>query len=798
VSLLTRLLTGAGLATLGVAGLYKLALRQPQAPLDGVVSPPGVKTDVEIVRDHAGVPHVYAGLAHDLYYSLGYLHAQDRLWHMELNRRVGQGRLSEIFGEPTVTFDRLMRRLGLAHVARAEAMALDPEAGLALEGYAAGVNGFLAAHQYRLPLECRILRFRPEPWEPADSLVCGKLLSWLLSSNWDTEWFRARLVDRLGPEAAARVDLGYPKGHPITIEPGLSYAGFSGTLVDEFQAIQRDLGLLTGGMSNAWAVSPAKSATGSALLASDPHLAPQMPSIWYEAHLCGDGLDVVGVTMPGVPFVLIGHNQQIAWGITASIVDTQDLFVERTSPDQPGQYDTPTGWQPLVYRSEEIRVRGHPAVIREEIAETRHGPVLTPLLNGESRLLAVQSPLLLPGHAARGALRLNRAQNWDEFRSALADWDLAVNVVYADRDGNIGYQLCGNLPRRERGSGLLPAPGWDSRYDWQGYLPFDELPNVYNPPCGYVVSANNRIVGDDFPHRLSWDWCDGFRAGRIESELRAREKLTLDDFAALQSDFYSDAARQIVETIRDLVPPAGNPIATRALEYLRRWDYRLTAGSVAAAIYSVLRRQLLRNVFASRLGSLVGSFTGIGAADGIAGNLYPARASGFLIQLLRRADPEWLAGDPAFQDWDDLKWRSLVDAVDELRSRFGDDMETWTWGRLHGVTFDHPFGRVKLLRRLFSRGPYPIGGDGDTPHQSASTGGSYGADGYIPSYRQLVDLGNFANSRSIHTTGQSGHPGSPHYDDFIPLWLSGQYHPTLYDRIQILDDLEHMLVLRPR
>jgi penicillin amidase len=798
MSVLARLIAGAGLATVGVAGLYRFALRQPQSPLDGVVSPPGVKTDVEVVRDRAGVPHVYAATSYDLYYTLGYVHAQDRLWHMELNRRVGQGRLSEIFGEPTVTFDRLMRRLGLGRVAKEEAGALESEEATALEGYAAGVNGFLAVHRHRLPLEFRILRFRPEPWEPSDSLACGKLLTWMLSSNWDTEWFRARLVDRLGPEAAALLDLGYPKGHSVTIEPGVGYAGFSGTLVDEFVAIQRDLGLLTGGMSNAWAIAPAKSATGAALLASDPHLRPQMPSIWYEAHLCGDGLDVVGGTMPGLPFVLIGHNQSIAWGITASMVDTQDLFVERTSPEHPGMYETPEGWQPLSIRREEIRVRGRAEPILEEIMETRHGPVLTPLLAGESRLLAVQCSMLRPGHAARGAVHLNRAQDWNEFRAALADWDLVVNVVYADRAGNIGYQLCGNVPRRALGLGLLPAPGWDSRYDWLGYLSFDELPNVLNPPCGYVVSANNQIVGDDFPHHLSWDWCDGFRAGRVESQLQAKDKLTLDDFAAMQSDFYSEAARQIVETLADLTPPSGDSLTTRALVYLRRWDYQLTADSVPATIYSALRRHLLRNVFGSRLGPLVGSFTGTAAAEGVAGNLYPARASGFLIELLRRADPAWLADNPAFSSWDDLKWRSLVQAVEELCSRFDDEMETWTWGRLHGITFDHPLGRVKLLRPLFSRGPYPIGGDGDTPHQSASTGSSFAADSYIPSYRQLVDLGNFANSRSIHTTGQSGQPGSRHYDDFIPLWLGGQYHRMLYDRTEILDDLEHMLVLRPR
>jgi penicillin amidase len=794
---LTRIAAGVGLATLAGAGLGRLLLRQPQPPLDGVVRPPGVRADVEIVRDRAGVPHIYAAVSRDLYYSLGFVHAQDRLFQMELNRRIAHGRLAEIFGEPALGFDRFMRRLGLAHVAAAEASALGTDERDALEGYADGVNGFLAVHRHRLPLEFRLLRARPEPWAPVDSLAWGKVMAWLLSANWDSEWFRARLVEQLGPESAAAFEPGYPAGHPITIEPGVSYAGLSDSLLAEFQQAQRELSLLAGGASNAWAVSGERSVTGMPLLASDPHLRPQMPAVWYEAHLCGDGLDVTGATMPALPAVLIGHNQQIAWGITASMVDTQDLFVEKLNPDNPEEYRTPNGWEPLTVRKETIRIRGRSEPVVELIQESRHGPSLTPLLNGERRFLAVACPLLQVGSAVRGAIRLNRAQGWDEFRAALTDWDVALNFVYADRAGNIGYQLSGRVPRRKEGTGLLPAPGWDERYDWAGYLTSDELPHVFNPPEGYVVSANNRLVGDSHPFFLSHDWIDGFRAMRIEGQLRARERCSLDDFAALQQDFYSDAARQIVEQVADLEPRSGDPLTTRALEHLRRWDFRMDPASIAATIYAVYRQRLLQNVFGSRLGALAGSYLGTAPSTGIAGSAYPARVTGFLIDVLRRKDAGWLAAS-SYRSWDDLLWLSLTEAVRELQGRLGEDMDTWRWGRLHLIRFDHPLGRVKPLDRLFCRGPYPIGGDSDTPHQSSGFSGDYAATDWIPSYRQLIDLGDFSKSRSIHTTGQSGLPGSPHFDDFIPKWRAGQYHPMLYDRIAILDDLEHMQVLRPQ
>ena len=798
MSMTNRLMTGLGIATMASAGLvslYRLALRQPQSQLDGVVAVPGLKTDVEVVRDRAGVPHIYAANERDLYYTFGYVHAQDRLWHMEFNRRAAGGRLSEIFGEPALVFDRFMRRLGLTHVAMAELIPMEPEERAILEAYSAGVNGFLETHRHRLPLEFRILNFRPGPWEPLDSLITGKMLSWLLSANWDSEWFRARLVAQLGLDAAAALEPGYPAGHPITVAPGVSYDGMADSLLEQFQATQRDLGLLSGAMSNSWAVGPERSVTGGPILASDPHLRAQMPSIWYEAHLCGGSLDVIGATLPGTPVVMIGHNQRIAWGITASMVDTQDLFLERVNPDDPRLYETPNGWEPLSVRRETIYVRGRKEPIVEEIQETRHGPSLSPLLPGETRLLTVQSPILRPQKALRGMVRLNRAGHWDEFRAALANLDVALNVVYADRDGNIGYQLSGKVPRRGKGTGLLPTPGWDVSYDWRGLIPFDELPSAFNPPEGYVVSANNRIVGDDYPFVLSHDWIDGFRAMRIENQLRSREKHSADDFAAMHLDVYSEAARQLVVLMADV--EGDNPLQVRALEHLRRWDCRLTADSVSATIYVVLRQHLVRNVFGPRLGPLLGQYVGSAPSESVAGSAYPARITGFLIDLLRKADPSWLATQTEFESWLELKRVSLAQTVLHLRSTIGDDLDTWRWGQLHQVRWDHPLGRVKPLDRVFCRGPFPIGGDADTPCQTALAPGGYAATEWIPSYRQIVDLGDLSNSRSIHSTGQSGLPGSPHYDDFIRPWIEGRYHPMLYDRKAILNDLEHMLVLRP-
>lgn len=745
MSAINRVLTGLGVATLGGAELYRLALRQPQTALDGLVSPPGVRTDVEIVRDRAGVPHLYAGPVHDVYYALGYVHAQDRLWQMEVQRRLARGRLSEIFGEPPVLFDRFMRRLGLARIADDEEALLEPDERAAIEAYVAGVNGFLAIHPHRLPLEFRILRFRPRPWTVSDSLAWAKAMSWYLSGNWDNEWFRGLLVERLGPAGTAALDPGYAAGHPVTTAPGAGYAGATDDLLAGLQSIQRELGLFSGGLSNAWAVAPERSATGSALLASDPHLRPQAPSIWYEAHLVGGGLDVTGATMPGLPAVLIGHNQHLAWGITASMVDTQDLFVERLNPNNAGEYETPSGWAPLRTHAEMIPVRGRPEPIFDEVSETRHGPILTPLLPGETRVLALASTLLQPHHTVRGAMGLNRASTWDEFRRALGDWGLPLNFVYADRAGNIGYQLSGVVPKRHADGGLAPVPGWDGRYDWDGVIPPDEMPSVFNPPSGYVISANNCVVGDDYPHVISRDWIDGYRAMRIEEVIRSKEKLTIEDCEALQMDFSSEAARQLVALLGEIEPT--EPFAVRALAHLRRWDCRLTANSVPATIYRLLRERLLRNLFAARLGPLLNLYVG-GPAGGLAGSAYPGRASSILLRILQSEDPTWLEGT-GFTTWAELKSASLAQAVLELRARLGDDPDRWQWGRAHTVTFDHILGRVKLLDRVFNRGPYPVGGDGDTPHQTASTSDEFGSCELAPSYRQIVNLGDFSKSVSI-------------------------------------------------
>jgi len=799
---LPRVLKAFGLAALagaGVVGAYRAALAQPRAPLDGLITIPGPRSEVEIVRDAFGVPHIYAANSSDLFFGLGYTHAQDRLWQMELNRRLGHGRLAEMFGEPGLGFDRFMRRIGLSHAATAEAIALKDETRDALTAYAAGVNGYRAMHRWRLPLEFRVLNLRPEPWTVEDSLVCGKMLCWMLSANWDTEWLRGKIVERLGPEATHALEPAYPSGQPVTAQPGTAYQANGNSHADAlfaaFQSGLSDLAGIFGGASNAWAVAPERSASGGALLASDPHLQPQMPSIWYEAHLTGGDYAVAGATMPGIPPVLIGRNRQIAWGITASLVDTQDLFVEDVDP-QTSRYRTPEGSLPLSFRVEEIRVRGRAEPVVERVEETRHGPSLSPLLAEEKRFLAVQSPLLRASNTARGMLAVNRAKNWEEFRAGLADFDLVMNAVYADTAGNIGYQLSGQVPRRKKGTGLLPAPGWDADYDWDGYLSGDELPHVYNPPEGFVVSANNRLVGDDYPHHLSHDWCDGFRAQRIADTLASRERHTADDFAAMQFDFFSDAARQIATSFAEMPPRAGEPLVTRAREYLRRWDYRMQPESVAATIYSVLRTQILRRLFEKKLGPLFGGYTGCAPSAWPAGSLYPARIGGLLIDLLEREDPAALEGT-GYTTWDDLKWESLRATVADLRERLGDEMETWTWGRLHELRFDHPLGRVKPLDRIFCRGPYPVGGDGDTPHQTSSSGGSYAANGWIPSYRQIIDFGNPANSRSVHTVGQSGQPGSPHYDDFIPLWRSGQYHPMLFERFTVQANLKHLIMLRP-
>ncbi|HEV8638002.1 MAG TPA: penicillin acylase family protein [Chloroflexota bacterium] len=787
----------AGGAALGARGVLRRSLPRP-----GLVRIAGLDDEVEILRDRWGVPHVYARTEHDLSFANGVVHAEDRLWQMELNRRAATGRLSELFGAATLGVDRFVRRVGLHRVAAEELRLLDEPTRVMLTAYVAGVNWAIEARPR--PIELVLLRHHPAPWTELDTLAWAKLMAWGLSVNWDSEIARVRLLNKLGPALAAELEPLYPVGGWLSAH-GEAIARAGGSLLESYAQLRELTGLSGLGGSNAWAVAPSRSASGAALFANDMHLAAQMPSVWYELSLeardrRGDGLKVAGASLPGLPGVVVGHNGQIAWGYTASYVDVQDLYVERVHPEDRRRFARGDGWEQAQVVKEEIRVKGEPRWRSEEVVVSSNGPVITPLLDGIEETLSLRATPLEAGRTMAAGRRLLRARGWEEFREAMRDWTTpSLGVVYADRDGNVAFQLVGLTPKRGAGDGAAPSPGWDPRFAWRGFIPFEELPHRLNPPEGYVATANNQPMGDDYPYRIGVDWVDAYRVHRVVELLRARPKHTRESFQAIQLDVGSVAAREFVARVAGILDGEQpiDPLEREALRLLLAWDGTMATASAPPAIYALFRGRLLRLLYGQQLGELTELYLGAPPHDNTGGSSFAWRVSSKLNAALD--DPDW----PERRGHRGLTWRDLLlialgEAVSQLRLAHGEEIGCWDWARIHRISFEHPLGRVKALRRLFNRGPYPVGGDADTPLQTGpSPSRIEDRVGWMPSYRIVVDFADVGTAVSMHTTGQSGQPGSRHYDDFLPMWLRGEYHRLLWERAEVEERLEAETRLLP-
>jgi len=796
-----------------LAAVVLYVWRRPLPQTSGAISLLGLRQSVEVIRDRCGVPHLYAQSEEDVYFAQGFVHAQDRLWQMELFRRIGHGRLSELFGEQTFSLDAKIRTLGFGQAAERDWQALDADTQRIVESYAAGVNACIA--QGRLPLEFTLLRLRPEPWRPIDSLVWAKVMTWGLSTNWLSELLQAALVARLGPEKAAVLCDDYRRENPLVLAQQTPRS-FLSELSDAFQALHRTLPIpALGGASNSWVVNGSRTTTGLPLLANDPHLSYQMPSIWYENHLACPALEVTGVSIAGSPGVVIGHNREIAWGMTAPLADVQDVFVEKPLAGDPSRYEYQGQAEAFVIRKEQIRVKGERRLREIEVRWSRHGPIINGFTPWTTKPgvppLALRYVGNEPSTLIRGALRLARAANWHEFSEALRDWTMpAQNFVYADRAGNIGYRLAGKIPIRSKGIGQVPVPGWTGEYEWTGWVPHDELPASYNPPRGCLVAANNQMTGREYPHYLTREPMNGYRARRIEELLAAKERFGRADFEAMLMDQTSLPARDFCAFLLDRAEAiASQPVMAgrgrllhQALEQLRGWDGVLSADSLAAAIYEVAQCFVMRRLFTPSLGPLTDAYLGHGFDPilNLTALPYLDRTPLVALRLLREDAAAWCldeAGRPI--DRDALLAAALVEAFDFLTARLGSDVSRWRWGQLHQARFSHPLGRQKPLHLIFDRGPYPLGGDANTVWQASflPSWPNEPANGYTASWRQVMDLSDWDNCVGVHTTGQSGHPASRHYADFIPLWLQGKYHPMWWSRAKVEEHAEARLLLTP-
>jgi penicillin amidase len=841
---LIAVLALAVIAAGGGAYYFKSYLPNRVAPksfpkIDGEIQLDELDGPVNIYRDQMGIPHIYAATPHDLFFSQGYVHAQDRFWQMDFYRHVGEGRTAEMFGKSAVDTDKFLTTLGWRETTAKEYESFSPESKAILEAYADGVNAYLKDHKDEaVSLEYAILKllspsYQIEPWTPLHTLAWARALSWDLRANMDEEIQRAILLKTLTPQQVAELFPAYPADHPVIVNKigGTSASATAPdaaanipdatltTLQHNVSLLDEMLGPLSDEVgSNSWVISGKLSATGMPLLANDPHLGIAMPSIWYQVDLhCQPKSDacpfeLAGFSLAGVPGILLGHNDHIAWGFTFAYEDVMDLFIEKVNPENLNQYEVNGQWANFETHKETINVTGGDPV-EITVRSTRHGPVISdtfgPLKDqGDPRdrefvpfkeragvelpanyVIALSWAALQTGDPFEAVFGFNKAQNWDQFRQAASLFHTpGHNLVYADIDGNIGYQTSGDVPIRKKGDGTLPVPGWNSEYDWTGYIPFNDLPYTLNPAEGYIAAVNNKIVGNDYNHFLTADWDYGFRANRIVQMLKETPgKIDRSYFQKMQGDDYDASAAFLVPILMNVKLNDSHLEEVRTL--LKNWDYQAQADSAPAAVYEVFWKYLLAKTF----------------DDDLPKQYWPSGGDRW-FEVMRdlSADRPW---------WDDKSTKDVVEtrddifaaafkaAVAELEKTLGRDSSKWKWGSLHVSNFRNATlgeSGVGVIENLFNRGPYPTSGGGSIVNATAwdATEGYETTD--LPSMRAIYDLSNLNNSLTVHTTGQSGHAFSKHYDDMIPLWANIKYYPMLWDEQSVIQDPEGHLVLKPK
>ncbi|MBV6624625.1 MAG: penicillin acylase family protein [Rivularia sp. (in: Bacteria)] len=820
-------------------GLTAYTLRKSFPQESGIITIPGLENQVKVIRDEWGIPQIYANSSHDLFLAQGYVHAQDRFWQMDFWRHIGAGRLSEMFGESQLDKDKFLRTMGWEKLALQELEILDVSTKANLQAYAEGVNAYLANHQgSALSLEYAVLKllnreYRPELWQPIHSILWGKVMAYDLSTNLGDEIERTILLKSFPKQQVDELFPLYPDDFPVIL-PQFKLAKKAdktkedislnvSTLKDITPSLKSIASNITGieeilgttGKnvgSNSWAISGKRTATGKPIIADDPHLAVQMPSIWYETGLhCNSyknsinnncPYNVTGFTFAGVPGVIVGHNNRIAWGVTNVMSDTMDLYVEKINPENPNQYELNGKWVDMQLVEEEIQVASEEPV-NQTVRYTKHGPILSdvlPKLQKFDRSSSVQTPknyavslrwtALKPSKLITAIQEINRAQNWQEFRTAASKFDIAAqNLVYADVDGNIGYQMPGKTPIREKGDGRYPVPGWNNQYEWQGYIDFEELPHSLNPTKGYIVTANNAVVDDNYPYVITKDWVHGYRAKRIEEMIKGtNQPLTLTDVELIQGDTLDLNARYLVPIFESI--NFNDSRIENARQLLLNWDFQLNIESPASAIFQTFWKKLLTLTF----------------HDELPEDYYPDgsdRWYAVIRNLVTQPDNLWWdnRNTSEVENRDEIFKLALTNAVNELESTLAKNPQKWTWGKLHKINFRNPtLGKsgVAAIEKLFNRGTYPTSGNGETVNANRWKANQSSFEvTHIPSMRMIVDLAKFDSSQTIHSTGQSGHAFNRHYTDMIEPWRNIKYHSMLWGDEKIDENAESTLFLMP-
>lgn len=757
-----------------VAGYGYLQTSLPET--EGNIALPGLKHPVEVVRDRSGIPHITAKTTHDALFTLGFVHAQDRLWQMEMNRRTGAGRLSEIMGDATLSTDKFLRTVGFYQSAKNAYERFDKDTQESLQAYSDGVNAFLDQRSGSLPVEFLILGVTPEKWSPIDSVVWTKMMAWDLGKNWSKELARMQLATKVPLSQVSEFFPPYP-GEVQDPLPDFS-ALYKVAAIDPSRLLAAAPETLPPSAgSNNWVVSGSKTDTGKPLLANDPHLGLAAPALWYFAHIKTPEFETIGATLPGVPGVILGRNNKIAWGFTNTAPDTQDLYIEKINPDNPDEYKTPEGWAAFQTRKEVIQVKDQDPV-EVTVRITRHGPVLSDVYEDAAKSVAsghvlafAWTTLLDQDTTPMTSLKMAKAQNWAEFKEAIRFFTSPQqNMVYADTEGNIGYYAPALVPVRDpanKAVGRIPVPGWDARYDWKGFIPFEELPQTYNPAKGYHYTANQKIVPADYPHFITHDWNLPYRAMRIKDRLELEDTHSVQTFIDLHGDVQSLMAEEFLEILLTTKP--ADDVSRQALTALSTWDGQMTMQGKAPLIFNAWIRELNKAIYADETGDYFQS-------------LWRHRPI-FLKNVLLNTDGQgrWCDNkttDANVESCEDILQSSLYASLEDLKERYGSDMEAWNWGEAHFAHSDHlPFSKVGVLRNIFdirvpsSGGIFTVNVGRNRMKDEVNPF----ANVHAASLRAIYDFSDLNKSLFMHSTGQSGNILSPFYSDMASDWANLKY-----------------------